>query len=75
MARIARACACARAREGGNLRVHKKGLQRGAFSTSAIQARTSSTFHAVTPADSFTGAGNVPAFTLRQSVAAENGMM
>jgi hypothetical protein len=37
------------------------------------QARTSSTRQAVTRSDSLTGAGKVPAFTLRQRVAPENG--
>lgn len=39
----------------------------------ASQARTSATRHAVTPADSFTGAGNSSLATLRQSVAGEKG--
>lgn len=39
----------------------------------AIQARTAPTLNAVTRSDSFIGLGNVPAFTLRQSVGAEKG--
>lgn len=41
----------------------------------AIHSRTSSTRHAVTPADSLTGAGNSPARTLRHSVVGENGII
>jgi hypothetical protein len=40
-----------------------------------IQVRISSTRQAVTRSDSLTGEGNSPAFTLRQSVADENGTM
>jgi len=40
-----------------------------------IQARISSTRHAVTRSESLTGAGNFSALTLRQSVAEENGTM
>lgn len=39
----------------------------------AAHARISPTFQAVTRSDSFTGLGNVPAFTFRHSVGAENG--
>ena len=38
-----------------------------------IQARTVPTFQAVTRWDNLTGAGNVPAFTLRHRVGAEKG--
>jgi len=39
----------------------------------AIHSRTALHLHAVTRADSLTGAGNVPARTMRHKVAAENG--
>jgi hypothetical protein len=38
-----------------------------------IQSRRSSFLHAVTRGESFTGAGKVPAFTMRHSVEEENG--
>lgn len=38
-----------------------------------IQARTSLTFHAVTRALNLVGLGNLPNFTMRHSVGAENG--
>lgn len=47
-------------------------LNTGLFS---IQALMSSTRHAVTLFDSFTGDGKVPVLTFRQSVADENGTM
>ena len=47
-------------------------LNTGLFS---IQALMSSTRHAVTLSDSFTGDGNEPVLTFRQSVADENGTM
>jgi hypothetical protein len=44
-----------------------------ALACAAIQARTSPTLQAVTRSESFTGFTNVPFFTLRQRVGAENG--
>jgi len=44
-----------------------------AIACAAIQARTVPTFQAVTRSDNLHGLGNVPAFTLRHSVGAENG--
>jgi hypothetical protein len=44
-----------------------------AMPCAAIHARTSLTLHPVTRWDNLTGAGNVPSFTLRQSVGALKG--
>jgi len=44
-----------------------------AVACAAIQARTVPTFQAVTRSDNLMGLGNVPFFTLRHSVGAENG--
>ncbi len=44
-----------------------------AAACAVIHSRTCETFQAVTLADNLQGAGNLPAFTMRQSVGAENG--
>ena len=44
-----------------------------AATCAVIHARTVPTFQAVTRSDSLIGLGNVPAFTMRQSVGAEKG--